>query len=77
MNINKYVFVKKSDGRLRVITDCRPVDARMRDPPKTDLAGGGAIGDIWVDPGADGLEGRQCVYSTKADKKAFLNENKW
>jgi hypothetical protein len=43
-------YVWKSNGELRVIGDCRRADARMIDPPNTDLGGAGSIADMWVDP---------------------------
>ena len=61
-------------GQLPSATpDCRRVHRRMRDPLKTDLAGGGAIGRAWVDPGADNVDLRNVMYLTKADKQDSLS----
>ena len=46
-------FVKKKDGRLRMVVDCRRSNCYFRDPHDVSLASGDALGRIEIHQGEE------------------------
>jgi hypothetical protein len=60
-------FVRKSNGDLRMVVDCRQANCRFRKPPKTRLVSGSTFGELLLPSGEtlfiSGADVIDCFYS--------------